>query len=227
MGAAIGLMCKPPRLGKTRLAAGLGQGAAARLAAAFLADAAALAEEVALRAHAARMAFHAPPDAGAEVAALLPGWDVRPQAEGDLGARMGAAFGALFAAGATKALLIGADAPTLPPALLELALSHPAEAVLVPALDGGYCAIALRRASPALLDGIPWSTREVLAATRAAAARAGISLVELPGWHDVDEAADLPALRAGLAGQAPGGCSHLPPWRAQNTLAAWDELSLG
>lgn len=217
-------MCKPPRLGKTRLAAGVGQGAARRLAAAFLRDAAELAEEVALRAQVGRIAFAT--EGVGEMAEFLPGWEVLPQPAGDLGARMGAAFDTLFARGARRALLIGTDAPTLPPALLELALAGRTDATIVPALDGGYCAIALARPLPVLLQGMPWSTNGVLAATRAAAARDALALTELAPWHDVDEAEDLPRLRTSLAGAAPPGCSHLPPWRAQNTLAALHDLSL-
>jgi rSAM/selenodomain-associated transferase 1 len=225
--AAIALMCKPPSLGKSRLAAGIGAEAARRLAHAFLADSAALAEEVALRASAGRLAFHTPDAAAGEMAALLPGWPLAPQGEGDLGERMARAFARLFAQGARRALLLGTDAPTLPPGLLELAFAHPAEAVIVPALDGGYVAIALSRPAPALFEAIPWSTPRVREATREAAMRAGIELAELPAWHDVDEAADLATLRDSLAGLAPPGSAPLPPWRAQNTLAALGDLSLG
>lgn len=226
---AIGLMCKPPRLGKSRLAAGIGAEGAARLARAFLADSAALLREVAERTGARAVAFVAPDDATGEVAALLaPGFEALPQGEGDLGARMRRALDALFAGGASRATLIGADAPTLPPALLELALAHPAQAVVVPALDGGYCAIACAAPAPrALFEGVAWSTATVLAETRDVAARAGVALAELPAWHDVDEAGDLAALRLSLGGVAPPGCSALPPWRAQNTVAAMDELFVG
>ncbi len=67
----------------------------------------------------------------------------------------------------------------------------------------------------------------MLAQTRAAAARAGLALGELPPWFDVDEAADLGALRLSLAGIAPPGCSPLPPWAAHKTLAAMGALSFG
>lgn len=223
----LGLMCKPPRLGKSRLAAGIGAGPAARLAHAFLADSAALAAAVADRAGARRVAFAAPDETTDEVAALLPGWEVLAQGGGDLGARMERALAALFARGARRALLLGTDAPTLPPALLELALAHPAPAAVVPARDGGYCAVALGRPAPELFASIAWSTPAVLDQTRAAAGRAGVPLAELPPWFDVDEQADLPALRLSLAGVGPPGCSPLPPWRADTTRAAVGALSAG
>ena len=219
---AIGLMCKPPVAGvsKTRLAAVVGMERAALLAGAFLADSAALARMTALRDHAALTAFFAPPDAAAAMAALLPGWALAPQPQGDLGARMGAAFAHMFEGGATAALLLGTDAPTLPPALLELALAAVragADAACIPALDGGYCAIAMARPLPTLLTGMPWSTPGLLAATRARAGGEALRLEVLQPWHDVDEAADLALLARTLAGEAPPGCSPLPPFRANAT----------
>jgi glycosyltransferase A (GT-A) superfamily protein (DUF2064 family) len=206
----IGLMCKAPEGGKTRLAAALGAERTLVLARAFLADGAALAEEVARRCGTRAVAF-----AAGEVA--LPGWEVRPQAEGDLGARMGAAISG------GGVLLLGADAPTLPVALAELAYwavaSGGADAAVVPALDGGYCALAMGRVLPALLDDMPWSTAGLLALTRARAEAAGLRLAVLPGWHDVDEAADLDLLRRTLAGEAVEGCSVLPAAPAMATRA--------
>jgi NADH-quinone oxidoreductase subunit G len=207
----------------------LGRGALARadgaavLARAFLLDSAALVAALAQRLHARRIAFHAPADAAEEMGALLPGWELRAQREGDLGARMGAACDALFAEGASCVVLIGADAPTLPCALVELlvsAIKRGADAAVVPALDGGYCAIALARPLPALLDAMPWSQPALLGATRAAAEAAGLKLVVLEAWHDVDEASDLDLLRLTLDGTQPAGCSPLPPWHASMTRAA-------
>lgn len=217
-------MAKLPRPGasKTRLAATLGAEAAARLARAFLSDSAELLAEVAARFGGPRIAFHA--GGGAEeAAALLPGWPLAPQPEGDLGARMAAAFGALFATGVEAAVLVGTDAPTLPPALLELlpaAIARGADAAVIPARDGGYCALALARPLPPLLRDMPWSSAALLEATRARAAAAGLHLAETPAWFDVDEAADLAALRASLEGLSPAGCAALPPFRASATRAA-------
>lgn len=190
----VGLMCKAPRPGfaKTRLAATLGDARAARLAAAFLADSAALAMALG-----AATAFYAPRDAEDEISALLPpGMARHPQVTGDLGARMQAAFDRLFAQGG-PALLLGTDSPDLPPALLEECLAAVAEhdAAFIPALDGGYCAVALRRPAPALFRDIPWSSGETLTATLAAGHAAGLRLHSTSPWHDVDEAADLALLR--------------------------------
>ncbi len=218
-------MCKPPRPGvsKTRLAAVVGPERAARLARAFLLDSADLLRFLAPRYAATLTAFYAPADAGQELAALLPDWTLSPQPEGDLGARMGAAFDALFAAGVPCALLTGTDAPTLPPALVELlpaAISAGADAALIPALDGGYCAIAFARPLPALLADMPWSQPGLLDATRARAASMGLRLDVLQPWHDVDAAVDLEMLRLSLAAAQPPACSPLPPYRASHSRVA-------
>lgn len=218
-------MCKAPRPGvsKTRLAAVVGAARAAELARAFLLDSADILRFLAPRYAATLTAFHAPADAKQEMATLLPGWALVPQPGGDLGARMGAAFDTLFQPGIGCALLTGTDAPTLPPALLELlpaSVAAGADAALIPALDGGYCAIAMARPLPALLEGMPWSAPGLLDATRARAAAEGLRLDVLQTWHDVDGAEDLELLRLSLAAAQPPGCSPLPPYRANHSRVA-------
>lgn len=120
----------------------------------------------------------------AQVAAWHGCLPIRHQPAGDLGARMAAAF----ADGVT--VLVGSDVPELAPTHVEAALARLAEAdvVLSPTEDGGYCLIAMREPQPALFAGIPWGTNGVLAATRAAAGRRAVALLD-PLW-DVDEVAD-------------------------------------
>ena len=98
-------------------------------------------------------------------------------------------------------LLMGSDAPALSAAVLRAAAAALADAdvVLVPALDGGYVLVGLRRPAPALFAGVAWSTGQVLAQTRQRAAAAGLRLVALPALADIDEPADLVHLQ------------HLPP----------------
>lgn len=109
---------------------------------------------------------------------------IRQQPEGDLGARMAAAF----ADGVT--VLVGSDVPGLGPAYVEAALARLAEVdvAIGPTTDGGYCLIAMRKPQPALFEYIPWGTDAVLAATQAAAGKLTLALLE-PLW-DVDEVAD-------------------------------------
>jgi len=206
---AIGMLCKAPRPGfaKTRLAVVLGDARAAELAVAFLRDSAALAASLGKA-----TAFYAPDDARSEIALLLPsGMAMVPQPAGDLGARIIAAFQAM----GTPALVMGTDSPDLPPLLIQEAWDALAthDAAFIPAGDGGYCAVALRKPAPELFTAIPWSSDDTLAATL----RAGRSLrIHLTApWHDVDEAADLgriataraPATRAALSACDQGGAA--------------------
>ena len=96
-------------------------------------------------------------------------------------------------------MAIGTDAPDLPlPFISEafLRLEEGIDAVFGPAEDGGYYLVALRGESRGLFRGIPWSTPQVLAASRQRAREAGLLTALLPPWYDVDGYADL--FRPGL-----------------------------
>lgn len=121
--------------------------------------------------------------------------DVRlvPQGEGDLGARLERALKMLLAEGCEAVAIIGSDTPDLPAALLTEAFValREAEAVVAPARDGGYVLIGERRHIPELFRDIPWSTDQVLTATRRRAAEAAVELREVGGWEDVDDIESL------------------------------------
>lgn len=219
---AIGLVCRPPRLARVRLEAVIGADRAFALARAFLEDSVALGQEVARREAGRFTVFHTPAGTGAEMAELLPGVTLHPQADGDLGVRRERAAAHLFSRGAGPVILLNIDAPTLPPALLELlfdALRSGADAGCVPTLDGGYCAIGFARPLPVLLRDMPGHGPELVSTTRARARAEGLSFRELQFWHDVDDAADLKWLRISLDGLAPPNCSPLPPFAANATRA--------
>jgi glycosyltransferase A (GT-A) superfamily protein (DUF2064 family) len=100
-------------------------------------------------------------------------------------------------------LIIGTDAPALDRhRLREAALVLEAnDAVVVPALDGGYALLGLSARAgtvPELLfSGMTWSTATVMAETRQRLQRLGLRWVELDAVSDIDEAADLAHLPAG------------------------------
>ena len=201
MSAAIIVFAKAPvpGLAKTRLAPALGADGAAALA-------------VRLLAHAARQAASAgfdarelcvTPDADHPAfarAVQAHDFALTLQGDGDLGERMARATTRALERHAAV-VLIGTDAPALDAARLDRARATLAthDAVFVPALDGGYALVGLRRPAPGLFYDIAWSTAEVMARTRAQGARLGLSLAELDPVADIDEPADL---------------IHLPPhWR--------------
>jgi len=119
------------------------------------------------------------------------------QATGDLGDRMRDAFARSFEDGAERVIIMGSDSPTLPEAHLNAAFDtlHEEQAVVGPAIDGGYYLIGLRAdawpAAAALFSNIAWSTPHVLEQTLARAERAGIALHSVPQWYDIDTVEDL------------------------------------
>jgi rSAM/selenodomain-associated transferase 1 len=118
------------------------------------------------------------------------------QHEGDLGLKMFQALSGALAAGRSQAIILGTDAPTLPPDHLKQLMCSCADVALGPADDGGYYAIACRRVHPAMFQGVPWSTADALNDTVAACLASGLSVELGPAWWDVDTPADLERLRA-------------------------------
>jgi len=127
-----------------------------------------------------------------------PGYAQHPQPTGDLGQRMHTAFAAAFAAGATKAIIIGTDCPELTTDLLNQAFAQldTHDVVLGPTLDGGYYLLGMKELMPEFFLHKEWSTASVRPATLADAARLGLRVALLPPLADVDTAEDLAAWRA-------------------------------
>lgn len=121
-----------------------------------------------------------------------------PQAPGDLGARMLAAFESTLATH-PRVLLIGSDCPALTARHLrhaEQALRDGADAVLVPCEDGGYGLIGLRRPEAKLFEDIRWGSESVMAETRGRLAQLGWAWRELETLWDVDRPEDYERLLA-------------------------------
>lgn len=182
---------------KTRLADSIGPEAAAHLQRQFLVTL------LGRFGHASdeRALVFDPPERREDFAALIsPRWQLAPQSEGGLGARMRAFVESALAAGSQRVVLIGADSPTLPVAYVrqafELLRNNPV--VLGPAGDGGYYLVGLADRIPAMFENIDWGTSAVWEQTQQALRREGVAWVETPAWYDVDELADLERLRAEL-----------------------------
>ena len=71
------------------------------------------------------------------------------------------------------------------------------DAVFVPAHDGGYALVGLRRAAPGLFADMAWGVPTVMARTRQRLAALGLRHAELAPLADIDEAADLVHLPPG------------------------------
>lgn len=215
--ATICLFAKPPRPGsaKTRLASAVGDAAAAALAGAFLDDALARFRRVA----GARVVL-------ATTETEAPEWRAFPdherwtQGDGDLGEKIERILRRALAE-SPIAVAVGADAPDLPLATIEGAISAlegDQDAALAGASDGGFALLALRRCPERLLAGLPWSDRTTGAAARARLAARGLRVRDLDPAADVDEPGDLADLEMRLR-RDPALRRELPrTWRTLSEL---------
>ncbi|MEM6460029.1 MAG: DUF2064 domain-containing protein [Planctomycetota bacterium] len=123
-------------------------------------------------------------------------WEITEQGDGDLGERLERVWRNIPGG----VVLLGVDSPDVPAsawsALEESLRTH--DAAVGPVGDGGYWTLATRCRRVELVRGIDWGGAGVYDQTRRAAAAAGVTLAELPAWHDVDDPADLTALRQRL-----------------------------
>jgi glycosyltransferase A (GT-A) superfamily protein (DUF2064 family) len=193
------IAAKAPRPGavKTRLARSIGDGPAARIYAAFLGDLA------------ARFAG----------APFPVGWYVEPGGWPEIGPLVGAGAPVLEQRGAdwterqqhlfrtvcdgtAPVVLIASDSPHVRPAVVGAALRtlRTRDLVLGPVADGGYWLLGMR-AWHDVLAGVAMSTADACEAVRARAGELGLTVGDVPGTFDVDEAADLARLRRVVRGR--------------------------
>jgi rSAM/selenodomain-associated transferase 1 len=213
---ALTVMAKAPRPGavKTRLSPPLTPDQAAALNICFLRDTTESLAAVAggsseAKCCAAGIISYTPVGDEALFDGLLPhGFALVAQRGSSFGERLLAAAEDVLACGYGSVCLIDSDSPTVPRAAYEQAvaeLARPGDRVVLgPAADGRYYLIGLKQAHAAVFERIHWSTATVADDTRERAHEAGIELVELPLWYDVDDEATLEILKAELAGIAPG-----------------------
>ncbi|MCB9667885.1 MAG: DUF2064 domain-containing protein [Alphaproteobacteria bacterium] len=198
MTVSVFVFAKPPRPGvsKTRLAAGVGEEAAARLAAAFLVDTVRAVVANGYRATIATTEVDA--DFGVDVPRV-------PQGGGTLGDRLER----VLAAGLRDAevvVALGADSPGMPAAALEAAVraARSGGVGLVPAEDGGFTALATSVVPPGVFDDLPWSSPDTLEATQASLVARGLFVHLGEPWFDIDHPEDLERFRGSVArGDAP------------------------
>lgn len=188
---ALIVVAKEPLPGrcKTRLCPPLAQAEAALLAEASLHDT--LETVASMRARRRVLALD-----GAPGDWLPPGVDVIPQSGGGLGDRLAAAFADVGG----PALLIGMDTPQVSVGALDAARFELAndvvDAVIGPALDGGYWAIGLREARPEAFAGVPMSSARTAAAQGARLRELGLRWTPLEPMRDFDTIDDARAVAA-------------------------------
>ena len=207
----LALLARAPSAGgKTRLTSGLPESRARQLREALFMDTLDSARSLRIPI----TVFGTPAERLEELGALAGDVPTMAQAEGDLGERMHAACACLFGQGARHVVLIGSDLPTLPSSHISAAfaaLEGGADVVLGPADDGGYYLIGLSRPAPAVFAGITWGGANVLQATRAVAAAAGLRVHEIEAWYDVDTPGELARVASGR-----DPATHTRRWLAQS-----------
>jgi uncharacterized protein len=194
----IAVMARQPQPGhaKTRLIPALGAHGAARLAQQLLEHALAQAQHAALGPVTLCVT---PDDAPLQALAQRAGAALAGQGEGDLGARMARALNHGLVQ-APAALVMGSDAPELDAAVLHAAAGalNTHDSVLVPAFDGGFVLLGVRRpCPPGLFDGLTWSHGQVLHDTLARLREHGFAPAQLAPLHDIDTPDDLQHLPSG------------------------------
>jgi hypothetical protein len=126
--------------------------------------------------------------------------EVMPQRGTSLDQRLAAAF----ADAGGPALLVGMDTPQVGPTLVDQACralsARAVDAVLGPAVDGGYWAIGLRRANPTVFLGVPMSRADTGWHQRRRLRRLGMRTGMLRTLRDVDTWDDAVAVAPSVPG---------------------------
>jgi rSAM/selenodomain-associated transferase 1 len=138
----------------------------------------------------------------------------------------------IFARGHAAAVVLNADSPTLPTALLNEtaeALAQPGDrAVLGPSNDGGYYLLGLKATHRRMFDDIAWSTERVAEQTLERAREIELDVHLLPEWYDVDDIDCLRRLHGELCRAEPTSrptdARKLRPHRAHHTTALLSRL---
>jgi uncharacterized protein len=189
---AVAIFLKAPRLGKVkpRLAAEIGDRQALRLYRLIAARTLAAVRETGLDA----TVWYAPADAGPELRYWLgEEWALRPQASGELGARLAASTQAVEAGRGWIA--VGGDSPALNATHLHEASAaiERGEIAIGPTPEGGFYLLGGRTPLPDLFTAMPSTSERLLAEMQARLARAGVRWHELPALREVNTAADARA----------------------------------
>lgn len=188
-------MLKAPQRSKRRIAAELGDDAAAeaarRLTACALEDLAAWPGRA--------WAAPADDDSRAWLSGSAEDLPVIPQGDGNLGERIERVNHTLNARGVDRQMFIGIDCPELDLGYFEQAagLLDDHDVVLGPAHDGGVVLMGVRGLFPPL-GTLPWSTAALGGALADACRTAGRAVGTLEPRADMDTVHDLAGLRARL-----------------------------
>ncbi len=118
-----------------------------------------------------------------------------PQQGIDLGERMKHSFQQAFQEGFERVAIVGSDSPDLSAQIVSQAFDElgRSDAVIGPALDGGYYLLGFRkeRFFPDVFDDMSWSTSIVFDQTRKKLDEALLRYSVLAEWNDIDTLLEL------------------------------------
>jgi rSAM/selenodomain-associated transferase 1 len=217
MHQSLFVVAKRPAAGqtKTRLCPPLTGEAAAALYACFLRDTLDLMRQVP---NVECGIVYLPASALDYFSTLAPDMRLSLQEGGDLGERLDHLLTVALESGASQAVVMDSDSPTLPADYLVQAfdaLAGSCDVVLGPCEDGGYYLIGLKRPQPRLLREVQMSTPHVVRDTLALAEQLGLKVALLPTWYDVDTVAELDRLRDELRNAPAHVASHTRAFLAE------------
>lgn len=138
---------------------------------------------------------------------IAKGYIFYKQTGNSLGQRLHHAFVFAQSQGSSKTVIVGSDAPDLPPEYIETAFRKLArhDVVFGPARDGGYYLVALKKPIRNIFQGIKWSTSSVLPESLRKAKAAYQRIFLLKPWRDIDEYDDFKFMLASL--KTNNGCA--------------------
>jgi uncharacterized protein len=207
---ALAVMAKAPRSGKvkTRLSPPLTLEQTAALNVCFLRDTTQNIAQVTASGKASGLISYTPVGEEALFDGLLPNdFSLILQRGDGFGERLLTSATDILACGFGAVCLLDSDSPTVPTAAFQKAvdaLTEPGDRIVLGGSnDGGYYLIGMKQPHPEPFENITWSTASVYAETVSAIAAAGIELVELPLWYDVDDATTLRTLSKELLDEVP------------------------
>lgn len=193
----LGMFARLPQPGKTktRLAASIGDVAAAALYEGFVRDlmvrCSSMADQftVAVTPDTAETKDWFRGHVGDEVKIVA-------QPSGGLGDRCEWFFNVAQQNQPTRVVLIGSDSPDIPNSIIRSAFQrlNDVDVVLSPATDGGYVLIGMRVLPQDLFQNVRWSSATTLLDTIEGVSRLGLSMELLPCWYDIDTIENLGTL---------------------------------
>lgn len=141
------------------------------------------------------------------------GYDLWPQPDGDLGARLNAFFQKTLVDEEDRAVVVRSGSPTIPMEYVKLAFEklEDFDCVVGPATDGGYYLLGLKRLTPELFENIVWSGSSVLSQTVSRIADKELSLALLPPWYGITDVDDLWMLAGHIRAMTRSGQTHPCP----------------